>query len=543
MSKTNYNKKNIRGITLIALIVTIIVLLILAGIIVLMLTGDNGILNKVTEAKESTTESEEDELVKMSVLSSLAGNSGTLKDSELRKEIAMSLGSKNYTITGNETDGWIVTVDGISYQIATNGAVSRLEDNANPNIKIKMSITGTKVTTPPNPDETLFHHVEGTTIENGYVIQDTDGNEFVWVPVNQNQKILLNVESIEDISSITLKDPFGDQIDLGLESNIGKSIQNKYINPTANGKYILELTTNSEIASQSLIVRSLYAQDTYNDFMLTDEYAQPYGYNTMQELVDAYRSKGWTNANTPEEYVKHETMYAKRIETEDYWNSVNNNGGFYIGRYEAGAPIIRNSVNTSDTVETIINNHGKPLSKANQIPYNYITKNQALGLAKSMYNNANFTSSLLTGAAWNRTVDFIHESGSKKSLQEIVVDSKTWGNYYNSTFTTTGGKYSSDKGVTYTDMNGEFTKSLNTQLLLTTGQTSINFANNIYDLAGNLYEWTSQNRKYMSEDIGICRGGYYISTGRGSSVTAAFDGGQYDLNTGWVTFRVALYLN
>ena len=56
MSKTNYNKKNIRGITLIALIVTIIVLLILAGIIVLMLTGDNGILNKVTEAKESTTD-------------------------------------------------------------------------------------------------------------------------------------------------------------------------------------------------------------------------------------------------------------------------------------------------------------------------------------------------------------------------------------------------------------------------------------------------------------------------------------------------------
>ena len=43
-----------KGITLIALVVTIIVLLILAGISIAMLTGQNGILNKATEAKEKT---------------------------------------------------------------------------------------------------------------------------------------------------------------------------------------------------------------------------------------------------------------------------------------------------------------------------------------------------------------------------------------------------------------------------------------------------------------------------------------------------------
>ena len=43
-------KKN-QGITLIALVVTIIVLLILAGISIAMLTGQNGILNRATEAK------------------------------------------------------------------------------------------------------------------------------------------------------------------------------------------------------------------------------------------------------------------------------------------------------------------------------------------------------------------------------------------------------------------------------------------------------------------------------------------------------------
>ena len=542
-NKTKFNKKNIKGITLISLVVTIIVLLILAGVSILMLTGDNGILKKVTEAKESTTEGEEDELVKMSVLNVLAGNAGKLKDSILRDELAMSLGSKNYTITGNEIDGWTVTVDGTSYKISANGTVSRLDDNANPNIRIQMSAAGTKVTTPPNPDETIFHHVEGTTIENGYVIQDTDGNEFVWIPVSQNQKILLNVESNEDISTVILKDPYGDEINLGLESNIGKSIKNKYINPTVNGKYILEVTTNSEVASQSLIIRDMYALDIRNDYSISDEAAQAKGYNTMKELVDDYRARGWTQCKTPEEYVNYYANDRKKyIDTEDYKNSINNNGGFYIGRYEAGVPNIRTSLNASDTVETIINNHGKPLSKANQIPYNYITANQALGLAKNMYSNENFTSSLLTGTAWDTTLCFIHESGCKKPFRDISGDSKTWGNYYDSTFTTSGGKYSSDSGKTFIDMNGEFTKNLGAMLLLTTGQTSINSANNICDLAGNLYEWVLQANKYSNNTSGLCKGGYYLSSASGTPVTSTYGGDQNTFN-GWITFRVALYLN
>lgn len=46
--------KKERGITLIALIVTIIVLLILAGVSIRTLTGDNGILNRAETAKELT---------------------------------------------------------------------------------------------------------------------------------------------------------------------------------------------------------------------------------------------------------------------------------------------------------------------------------------------------------------------------------------------------------------------------------------------------------------------------------------------------------
>ena len=49
------------------------------------------------------------------------------------------------------------------------------------------------MTTPPNPDSEVFEHTEGT-IDTGYVIRDKDnGNEFVWVPVDKNQKITLYI--------------------------------------------------------------------------------------------------------------------------------------------------------------------------------------------------------------------------------------------------------------------------------------------------------------------------------------------------------------
>lgn len=59
--------KNNKGITLIALVVTIIVLLILAGVSIAMLTGQNGILNKATEAKEQSAAGALDEAAKIAV--------------------------------------------------------------------------------------------------------------------------------------------------------------------------------------------------------------------------------------------------------------------------------------------------------------------------------------------------------------------------------------------------------------------------------------------------------------------------------------------
>ncbi len=66
--------RDIRGITLIALAITIIILLILAGITILTLTGENGLLNKAKTAGERNKYVTAEEKVKLAVMSSIGTN-------------------------------------------------------------------------------------------------------------------------------------------------------------------------------------------------------------------------------------------------------------------------------------------------------------------------------------------------------------------------------------------------------------------------------------------------------------------------------------
>lgn len=79
MKKLNLKLKNNRkGITLIALVITIIVLLILAGVTIATLTGENGILTRASDAKEQTEIAEVKERVQTDILGEQAGNNGEL---------------------------------------------------------------------------------------------------------------------------------------------------------------------------------------------------------------------------------------------------------------------------------------------------------------------------------------------------------------------------------------------------------------------------------------------------------------------------------
>ena len=116
--------KQRQGITLIALVVTIIVLLILAGISIAMLTGQNGILNRATEAKNTTGTAQVDEQVKLSVAEALSNGLGTITEENLTKALNSNVGSGKYELTGDAVNGWTIKAADKTYNISGNGEIS-----------------------------------------------------------------------------------------------------------------------------------------------------------------------------------------------------------------------------------------------------------------------------------------------------------------------------------------------------------------------------------------------------------------------------------
>ena len=121
-------KRN-KGITLIALVVTIIVLLILAGISISMLTGQNGILTNASKAKNETGDAQIEEKVKLSVGDALTRGTGTLEDENLKSALNSYIGKDKYSIRGDKENGWTVTVtvkeNEKSYDISSMGKISK----------------------------------------------------------------------------------------------------------------------------------------------------------------------------------------------------------------------------------------------------------------------------------------------------------------------------------------------------------------------------------------------------------------------------------
>ena len=120
MEKVIINPKEAqKGITLIALVITIIVLLILAGVSIAMLTGQNGILTQANNAKNETELASAKEKVELAVIGAISQTrDGTLTVGKLRTELA------NYggTVEGN-TFPVTATVDGKSFTVNDKGNV------------------------------------------------------------------------------------------------------------------------------------------------------------------------------------------------------------------------------------------------------------------------------------------------------------------------------------------------------------------------------------------------------------------------------------
>ena len=493
------NRMN-NGITLIALVITIIVLLSLAGVSIATLTGDNGILTKATESKEQTEIGEEKEAIGIAYNGVKIDNEGKgVSATDLQTELRNN--GYNASVTDNGDGTFTVTFEsGREYTIDANGSISGPTVS---NIVATMKIVGEKVETPPMPSSD-FTHIEGT-VDTGYVIQDSAGNEFVWVPVDKNQKIQINVTSQENIESLVLTDPYGDEIALPNISNLGTSYHNTEIEPTINGSYKLSVTTGSETKEIELNVNSLYAIRMWELDMLTEEIAIAMGYENLEQFTqNIYGMSEEETKNMISSIYKE----GRSSDTENYTSQVNENGGFYIGRYEAsyenGNVVSKVSTSTRTLSSTTL---------TNGMLWNYITQTEALLKANNIYTSTEFTSSLLTGAAWDRTLSWLEETGAV-SIEGIIVNSTSWGNYSNDTFS-------------------------NTTSLINTGSMSQTEKNHIYDLAGNLGEWTTEAFDTVNR---MDRGGYYNNYGSGTPAAIRFSGYSPSYSDSDIGFRLALYL-
>ena len=91
----NKAKKYTRGITLIALVITVIVLLILAGVTIAGLSGDNGILNRAKEAKEKTASAQNIELISMALHEKQIDDKLNVNEKKLENYISEKINGTN----------------------------------------------------------------------------------------------------------------------------------------------------------------------------------------------------------------------------------------------------------------------------------------------------------------------------------------------------------------------------------------------------------------------------------------------------------------
>ena len=458
--------KKERGITLIALVITIIVLLILAGVTIAALSGDNGILTKAIEAKKETEKAGALEKVQIEAAGSF-DDDGKFNMDKLKDNLKENLGLQDSDIKDNPDGSITAIVDGYEITVDTNGNVI-LEGETTPEDPDPSEPEDPDPSEPEDPDpsepedpdpstETAkpgeivtggnkeYTDETGTaiipegfavvtdpdTINNGLVISDkpndnmnndAQGNQFVWVPVSK-----------EDFETEFVRNDFGIQ-------NIPSS---NFINTAPEYNW----------------------QSSY--------YYEP----------DLNNTSGTTNSTKPE--------------TVAMYNSVKNNGGFYIARFESG-------VESEDT------NRKNAVSKKGRQVFNYIGGcNQdniavdtggAIEKARQMKPGH---STLCYGVQWDAIMRWISKD---KTLAGVLTNSSNIGNY--------------------------------SRTLLPTGNGSGNQIKNIYDMAGNASEITMEIKDTWSR---VTRGGKCSDSASNCPITIRDVVGA--AQTGYdIGFRIALYV-
>lgn len=208
--------------------------------------------------------------------------------------------------------------------------------------------------------------------------------------------------------------------------------------------------------------------------------------------------------------------------------------GFWIARYEVGRNDIDYASPETNDVSTGVE---MKIEKGAQV-WNYISYVNAKILAEGYVNNEYVRSSLPTGRQWDAAMKWIENDG-----YNVTQDSIKWGNHHNSDVSGYG-RYTYDSN--YVGQNwqvGEYSKDeeKSNVIFAGTGTYEVSQAKNIYDLAGGVREWTTEEYKDEKVHFYISRGGSAHSYSY--ELPAAYRSCNRDTyTTSLLGFRVALYV-
>ena len=497
---------NKKGITLIALVVTVVVLIILAGVSINAVLGDNGIIKKANQAASVTKEAEVKEAINRTILEFyLTNDYETLEDFLKVKAKDGSIDS----VTKN-ADGTLTVKKGDYSVTVENKTNSSGGSSSGGN-------TGGETQTPE------------ITIGEAKVVANSDGTG----------------SAITDVASVylgnTLYITFSHSI-TGGTTTVDKTIPYAV---TANGTYTFTVTgtVNGKSYTKNVSVTVKQFKDVY-EYMQTNtkvtysdgEVWIPEGFRISKDSASTVQGGVviedkdlnqfvWVPVATIADYKR--TWYTGYDSFSDYSEalpedektSVERYKGFYIGRYEAGdkeSTVAKTLRSSNDVTKTVT-------IKANQAPYNYVTRTQAISLAEGFKKQQGYKAKtkLVSSYAWDTTIAFMQKVNSDYG------SSSEEGNY-------------TDTKFSYTDITkASQTKATNSSVLVPTGQTTP--VCNIYDMGGNVWEWTTESYSYPNNPYTSRGGGYYIgfaSYPAGYRMSGADDARNHD----FFGFRLTLFM-
>ena len=352
--KKNYLKE--KGITLIALVITIAVLLILAGVSISALFGDSGIIDRAKEAQNET-------------------NQATERDKKEIKELSNWLDSKISKTTKKPliTDSSL-TSDGRT----TSESKTVIAEDKNGNQVVV-------------PGGFKISGDSGESVEQGVVIEDKEGNQFVWVPVS----------NINGDGSNKIKKDDGSEVEITLGRYTFKREKNSTTNLYEDGTPTI-IQKGSEYDQTTLAQATAGTLDT--KYKAGNYFYELNGTRTSNELKDKTGTN--TTAKNLKEFIeKTETnkgFYIARYEAS-YGSGYNSSGTDTATKFGNAKPLSKRSTANSES----------SMDYTAGTLWNFIRQGQAALVSQNMYKNDKYVESdLINSYAWDTAIVYIQAMGN-----------------------------------------------------------------------------------------------------------------------------------